>query len=162
MQHGTHFVRDNIRQGGLAKPGRAIEEDMIERFVALFGGRDGDFEPILDLGLAGEIGEQRRAQRQFERGIGFVQSGNGAFGHFFKDAETKNQRQGETSETNFPARILLLPRSAELHSAVSRIVNPHDWKTLAVWKVSRPAECHSAIQQITKLRYHCPALLVAP
>src|SRR5258708_38999339 len=46
---------------------------MIERFAALFGGGDGDFEPFLYFGLPGEFGEKRRAQRHFERGVRFGQ-----------------------------------------------------------------------------------------
>jgi len=46
---------------------------MIERFAALLRRLHGDFEPFLDLGLAGKFGKERRAQRHFQRRIGFGQ-----------------------------------------------------------------------------------------
>jgi hypothetical protein len=60
------------------------------------GGRlYGDFEAFLDLGLAGEIGKQRGPQRQFERGIGFVECGNGAIRHRAQHGESELERQGK-------------------------------------------------------------------
>ncbi len=45
---------------GLAKAGRPVEEDVIERFIALGGGLDGDAEVVLDLLLADELIEAPR------------------------------------------------------------------------------------------------------
>lgn len=48
---------------GLAQAGIAIEQDVLDGLTALFGGRDRDIEILLDLLLADEIREARRAQR---------------------------------------------------------------------------------------------------
>ena len=69
---------------------------MIDGFVALLGGGDGDLKPLLDLGLAGEVGENRRTQRHFERGIGLGQNiRNYPLRHTKKDGERFPKRQGE-------------------------------------------------------------------
>ena len=73
FQVGAHGFGDDVGEGGFAQAGRAAEQDVIDGFAALFGGGDGDFEPFLDLGLAGEIGKKRRAQRHFQRGVGLGQ-----------------------------------------------------------------------------------------
>ena len=65
----AHGLGEDVGEGGFAEAGRAAEEDVIERLAALFGGGDGDFEALLDLGLAGEIGKKRRAQRHFQRDV---------------------------------------------------------------------------------------------
>ena len=41
---GAHFVGENLREGGLAEAGRAVEQDVIERFAAVARGVHGDFE----------------------------------------------------------------------------------------------------------------------
>ena len=66
---GAHGLGDDVGQGGLAQSGRSAEQDVIQGFVALLGRLDGDFQPLLDLGLTGEIGEQRRPQRHLQRCI---------------------------------------------------------------------------------------------
>ena len=42
----THLVGDHVREGGLAKSRRSVQEHVIERFVALTGGRDGDLQVV--------------------------------------------------------------------------------------------------------------------
>ena len=66
LEAGAHRLGDDVRQRGFPKAGRAGEQDVIERFAALFGGGDGDLDPFAHLGLATEVGEQRRPQGQFE------------------------------------------------------------------------------------------------
>ena len=45
---------------------------MIKRLAALLGGGDRNLQSLFHLGLAGEIRKERRTQRHFERGIGFI------------------------------------------------------------------------------------------
>ena len=78
----THCFGENVRNGGLAQTRRAGKQDVIERLVALTGSSHGNFQSLLDLGLAGEVRKERRTQRQFERGIRFVERGNGPFSHY--------------------------------------------------------------------------------
>jgi hypothetical protein len=44
-----------VGEGGLAEAGRAVEEEVVERLAALFGGVDGDAEVVLELLLADEL-----------------------------------------------------------------------------------------------------------
>jgi hypothetical protein len=46
-----------VGEGGLSEAGRAVEEKVVERFVALLGGVDGDAEVVLELLLADELVE---------------------------------------------------------------------------------------------------------
>jgi hypothetical protein len=56
-----------VGERGLAEPGRAVEEEVIERFVSLLGGVDGDAEIVLQLLLADELIEASRAQGDVDR-----------------------------------------------------------------------------------------------
>ena len=78
---GAHRLGEDAGERGLAEAGRAVEEDVVQRFAALFGGGDRDFEPFLDFCLAGEFGEERRPQRHFQRHVGLVQSGDRPLSH---------------------------------------------------------------------------------
>ena len=51
---------------GLAKAGRAIEEQVVERFVALLGGVYGDAEVVFELLLADEFIEPPWSQRDVD------------------------------------------------------------------------------------------------
>ena len=51
----AHRLGEDVGERGLAEAGRAAEQDVVERFAALLGGLHGDLEPLLDLGLAGEV-----------------------------------------------------------------------------------------------------------
>jgi hypothetical protein len=51
-----------VRERGLAEPRWAVEEEVVERLVALLGGVDGDAEVVLQLLLADELIEASRAQ----------------------------------------------------------------------------------------------------
>jgi hypothetical protein len=44
-----------VRESGFAETRRAIEQQVVERFVALLGGVDGDAEVVLELLLADEL-----------------------------------------------------------------------------------------------------------
>jgi hypothetical protein len=44
-----------VGERGLAETGRAVEEEVVERLVALFGGIDGDAEVVFELVLADEL-----------------------------------------------------------------------------------------------------------
>ena len=59
----AHLVRDDVREGRLAEAGRAVEEQVVERFAALLRRLDGDAEVLLDAVLAGEVVEAARPQR---------------------------------------------------------------------------------------------------
>ena len=73
FEAGAHRLGQDVSERGLAEAGRAAEQDVVERFAALLGRLHGDFEPFLDLGLPGELGKERGAQRHFQRGVGFGQ-----------------------------------------------------------------------------------------
>lgn len=97
LEAAAHGLGEDVGDGGLAESGRAGEQDVIKRLAALFGGGHGDFQPFLDLGLAGEIGKERRPQRHFERGVGLGQHvGNYSVSHRAQDAESQRERQGQT------------------------------------------------------------------
>jgi len=57
-----HLMRDDTGQSRLAKAGRAVEEDVVQRFLALFGGLDINFELRLDLTLTVEISQLKRPE----------------------------------------------------------------------------------------------------
>jgi hypothetical protein len=56
-----------VGEGGLAEAGRAVEEEMVERLAALFGGVDGDAEVVLELFLADELVEAAGPESGFQR-----------------------------------------------------------------------------------------------
>src|SRR5439155_10346323 len=65
--HGdAHLRSDDVGERGLAKAGRAIEEQVVERFVALLGGVYGDAEIVLELLLADEFIEPPWSQRDVD------------------------------------------------------------------------------------------------
>jgi len=56
-----------VGERGLAEAGRAVEEEVVERFVALLGGVDGDAEVVLELLLADELVEAPGPESSFQR-----------------------------------------------------------------------------------------------
>jgi len=50
----------------LAEAGRPVEEDVVERFVALGGGLDGDAEIVLEFLLADELIEAPRPKSRIQ------------------------------------------------------------------------------------------------
>src|SRR6266850_7432134 len=69
----AHSLGENVSEGGFAEAWWATEKDVVDGFVALFGGSDSDFETFFHLSLAGEFAKQRRPQRHFQHDIGFDQ-----------------------------------------------------------------------------------------
>ena len=66
--HGdTHFGGDDVGECGLAEAGRAVEEDVVERFFAFGGGLDGDAEVVLELLLADELIKATRPKGRVQR-----------------------------------------------------------------------------------------------
>lgn len=61
----AELVAEDEGERGFAEAGRAGEENVVERFAALFGGADHDLETLDGFGLAGEVGEGERAERGF-------------------------------------------------------------------------------------------------
>jgi len=55
-----------VGERGLAEAGRAVEEDVVERFFALGGGLDGDAEVVLELLLADELIEATRPKSRVQ------------------------------------------------------------------------------------------------
>ena len=51
----AHGLCDNIGQGRFSKARRAAQQNMVNRFAALFGRGDGDLYPLFDLGLSREF-----------------------------------------------------------------------------------------------------------
>ena len=62
----VHFVCYDMGEGCFAESGRAVEQDMFERFRSLSGGLDGDGEFFLDVFLADTFIEGLRAQGDVE------------------------------------------------------------------------------------------------
>jgi hypothetical protein len=52
----AHLIGDHVRQRRLAKPGRAVEQNVIERLAAPTRGRDQYPEILLDLLLPDQVG----------------------------------------------------------------------------------------------------------
>jgi hypothetical protein len=62
----AHLARDDVGQRGLAEARRA-EQQVVQRFLALAGGRDEDLQLIADLGLPDVFIEMLGTQRAFDR-----------------------------------------------------------------------------------------------
>src|SRR5262249_52745460 len=74
-QPDAHFMRDDVRQRGLAEPWWTEQQQMIERFAAATRSGDEDVELLADLRLTDVVGKTLRAQRAFDhflvrRGLG--------------------------------------------------------------------------------------------
>ncbi|CFM09835.1 Uncharacterised protein [Bordetella pertussis] len=75
LQHGAgrlaqlhaHFVRDDVRQGGLAQARRAEQQDMVERLAALARGRDEDLQLFARALLADVFFQRLGPQGAFDR-----------------------------------------------------------------------------------------------
>ena len=57
----AHLVSDHVRQRRLAQPGRPVQQDVVERLAALFGGLDADPQAFHDPGLADAFVQRLRA-----------------------------------------------------------------------------------------------------
>ena len=96
-QRRAELVRDHVRERGLAEPGRAVEEHVIERLGAVARGLHEDLEVLAQAVLADHLGERARAQALVEpRVLGQRRAGDlRALGlhvrhlaNLFKDART--------------------------------------------------------------------------
>ena len=63
----AEFMRDDVRHGGLAEAGRAVEEDMVEgsAVVTFFDGVNSEFEIIFQAFLTNVVRKTERAKRDF-------------------------------------------------------------------------------------------------
>ena len=61
---GAHLVGDDIGQGGLAQPRKAVEKHMVQGLAAVLGGLDGDLQIALELVLADVLGQRPGADGQ--------------------------------------------------------------------------------------------------
>ena len=59
------FVRDHVRERRLAESGRAVQQDVVERFVALLCSGDRDLQVLADAILADVLVEPSRPQARF-------------------------------------------------------------------------------------------------
>src|SRR2546425_9982201 len=58
----AHLVSDHVRQRRLAQPGGPVQQDVVARLGALFGGLDADPQAFHDLGLADAFVQRLRAE----------------------------------------------------------------------------------------------------
>src|SRR6185437_2763466 len=65
----AHLACDELGERGLAEPGRAVEQRVIERLTARECGIDVNAEAFLELLLADEFSQPLRAQRQLDDGF---------------------------------------------------------------------------------------------
>src|SRR3984893_18534745 len=78
FDHGTarvlnvyaHRVRNDVGERGFAQARRAAEQNVLEDVVTFLGRGHHQFQTFPDFYLTGELVEGRRAQRDFESGIG--------------------------------------------------------------------------------------------
>ena len=71
----AHLGGDDVGERGLAEPGRAGEQDVVERLAAPARRLDEDRQLLGDLLLVDEVGEGRRPQRAVEVLVGDVGAG---------------------------------------------------------------------------------------
>src|SRR5258708_32731510 len=69
LESGAEFVGDDVGERRLAEAGRPVEQDVVKRLAARFGGLDGYVEILFDLVLADEFLEALRAELELESGI---------------------------------------------------------------------------------------------
>ena len=62
----AHLVGNDVGERGLAKSGRACQENVIERLASLQSGFDEDAQVVRHAALADVLGKARRTQRQLE------------------------------------------------------------------------------------------------
>ena len=61
----AHFPGDDVRDGGLAQAGRAVEDGVVQGFAAAFGRLDADPQRFFHARLAGVVLQGLRAQGAF-------------------------------------------------------------------------------------------------
>jgi hypothetical protein len=70
LQVHTHLGGDDAGQRRLAQPGRAGEQQVVDRLLSLAGGLEHDSQVLLEFSLADELVERPRAQTRFEFDLG--------------------------------------------------------------------------------------------
>ena len=63
---GVHFRSENVSERGFAEAGGATEEEVIEGLRSGAGGVEKDSEPVLEFGLAGEVGQSGGAEGEVD------------------------------------------------------------------------------------------------
>ena len=66
LESHPQLVGDDVAQRGLSQSGRTVEQGVVERFMAIFGGLNKDPEVFHNLGLTVEVVETERAKRVLE------------------------------------------------------------------------------------------------
>src|SRR5437588_18421 len=66
---GGHFYGDDVGEGGFSEAGRPVEEDVVDRLIALLGGFEEDGEVLLELGLTDEFGEAPGTERELRNAV---------------------------------------------------------------------------------------------
>ena len=61
---GVHFVGDDVGDGGFAQSGRAVQQDVLDGLLSLFGGGQGDMDFFAEPFLADALVERRWSQGQ--------------------------------------------------------------------------------------------------
>ena len=67
----SQFLRDDGGEGGFAQAGRAVEQHVVHGFAAFVWRLQWRCEFLLELGLAGEIGQPRGPESGFELALAF-------------------------------------------------------------------------------------------
>ena len=101
----AHLVGDHIRQRRLSKAGRTMEQHMIQRFLALLRGRDGDLQVLADTVLADVVVQDAGAEPRFILRI-LVDARRGDYSGIrhgdCRIAELQNCRKGGRKEASDP------------------------------------------------------------
>ena len=69
LEAHVHLTGADVSQGCLSQPGRAVEQDMVQRLAAPPGGLDQDAQVVLDAILPLEFGQRLRTQCGIQRDI---------------------------------------------------------------------------------------------
>ena len=95
---GIHFCAQDVGESGFPKSRRSTEEKVIEGLGASAGGVEKDSEAILQLRLAGEVGEARGAKGKIDgvAGLG-VELFKGLGGHGVRMAEGGKFESGKVN-----------------------------------------------------------------
>ena len=68
----AHFCGHDVGEGGLAQPGRAMEQNVVERLAPLLCGLDGDLKVALDDVLTDIVPKTPGPQAGIQRGVFFL------------------------------------------------------------------------------------------
>ena len=112
-QRHPHLLGDDVRQRGLAQPGRPGQQDVVERLVAAAGGLDEDRQLPGHLLLVDEVGERARPQRAVEVLVGNVGAGVVHPDVIGRGLVSRRERPVDPGGAD-PSRSRLAPRGAGL------------------------------------------------